>query len=220
MIVSFLNKVAGSARRNLLAQKYDGTLQGDLANEMPGIMNRVISLLQPENFAKVEPLLREPLLLSGAKKGLLKSIDDSPILSFIKEYIIFHPSFSTKLGVKTNSFEYHPDSAGLFNAFIKHCEEIGAKPMGLNRFSNLFLEISNNRLNLNYVKKTRPNQGRHLQGVLLFNQEHTQPKMEIQGMAEESPILERVLLTPSKKGEYPLLKNPTEVLRILREEDV
>jgi hypothetical protein len=33
--------------------------------------------LQPENFAKVEPLLREPLLLSGAKKGLLKSIDDT-----------------------------------------------------------------------------------------------------------------------------------------------
>jgi putative DNA primase/helicase len=200
VIIPFQNKIAVSERKNLLSFKPDGTLEGDLVEELPGFVNKVIQTLQPSNFARLNSVFHNPLLLSGATQGVLGSIGDNSVFSYIKDNIIFNPEFQIQLGLKNSNPPYNcgygADEA-LYKRYCDFCDSQALHAMALNRFSNAFLDICVNQLNLTFVYRFRKTVGTFFKGAYFFNYEGCpfviSEVPEISG--RPSALLERVVFT-------------------------
>lgn len=225
VLIPFNNKVAASHRRDLLSFSYDGTIQGDFVSELPGFVNKIIQKLEPSNFAKLDTVLRNPLLLSGSSQSVLASISDNSVFSFIKEWIIFNPIFMTQLGAKNTRGTVDLTSdilnldEGLYRRYCEFCESQNIHAMALNRFSNSFLDICTNQLNLSFVSRLRKTSGIFYKGVLAFDYAGPFTYNPVADPELPSPLLQKTIISPKRSINTRLpLNMPIEVFRIKREE--
>lgn len=215
VVIPFANRVPGALRSNLITIKDTGSIHGDLARELPGLMNEVISVMQADRFHTIEPILRNPLNLAAVKRGMLETFSDNSVSFFATECLIFDKRFVSKLG-----FTNAPDrpGTGLYMAYTHFCEASGIKPMSIARFSKTLYDLCRNQLLMEFVSRVRKSDGMYIEGVLFFNYDSAFETCEILGPSTELPLMERVDVRLNPKLSSQTYKQseffPTEVLRI------
>ncbi|SEH04318.1 phage/plasmid primase, P4 family [Candidatus Venteria ishoeyi] len=159
--INFNNRVHSSKRRDLTAE---------FIHELPGIINWVLDMPTDQ----VEALVRDTTetvesLVGTAKENLLNT---NPIAQWLDEKVLYNLETKTSIGraggrERVNGVYINEDK--LYPNYVGFCMDTGIKPLALNRWVNLLLELCNHQLNLSEVCRKRDKHGKYIKGLELFN---------------------------------------------------
>lgn len=201
--IPFPHRVPPEKRRNLLEFDRSGRPISELASELPDLANLVIQRLN--NAVSLDALFRNPFKLPGIQAGFLLCADENPLLSFIKNDCIFHPSFSTDFN---NNYNSKNITSSLYGCYVRFCQGHNYRPMASNRFFSRFLDACTNFLNLSFVNKHASNHGCVMRGVYVFALTPNQNCLQYKKSSPNLPLFENYLFTDSPNNE------PIEGLRL------
>ena len=174
---------------------------------MSGLANLAIQKLN--NTSSLDALFRDPFQLPGVQAGFLLSADENPLLSFIKNECIFHPSFSTPFN---DHYESYNKTDGVYGCYTRFCQGHNYHPMASNRFFSRFFDVCTNFFNLSFVNRRRRNYGYAMIGVHVFALISNQNCLQYKGPSSDLPLFSKYLFTESPNDE------PIEVLRLRENE--
>jgi putative DNA primase/helicase len=135
-------------------------LDSEFAEELPGLVNYLLEI----DDATMVAMLRDtataaPTLASTTRGNLLAT---NPLAQWLDECCVHHPGAETPIGTaikvdgKLQSADYW-----LYPNYIQFCEATGIKPLALNRFVGLLVEVCQAQLGLD-VARTRNRYGKFL----------------------------------------------------------
>lgn len=149
--VAFNNRVHPSKRRDLITE---------FTPELPGIINWALEM----PTATVEALVRDTSdnVHSLAETYLENLLNTNPLALWLDKEVIYQLGVKTQIG-NANS----PADTNLYPSYLAFCAGSGIKPLALNRWVNLLLELCNHQLNLPDIRRERDRACKYIHGLAI-----------------------------------------------------
>ncbi len=178
LTVPFTQRVAPGERRELLTVDRDG-ITGDFAECLPGLFNWVLGIDDSEvRNLIVNTLISVPSLAECRGETLIAS---NSIAEWLDAEVVFVDGAETSVGKadkrrvgnseSEGRWEYRDEFDGaddrLYPNYQQFCAGSGLRPISLNRFSDLVVDLCRDQLGNPVVRKARTRYGSVIVGIAL-----------------------------------------------------
>jgi putative DNA primase/helicase len=175
LTVPFLNKIPDTEQRNLISWN-GGRVSGELAGELPGLLNWVLALTPAEVTQFIKGATNDSETLRRYRVETL--LNSNPIADWADNSLILDPNSKTYVGVAkkirlsvgkpemgvTHWDGYENSDRLLYPSYCEFCLTVGNKPIGLKRFVPLLKDLLIFQLGISITHR-RDKVGFYIQGV-------------------------------------------------------
>jgi phage/plasmid-associated DNA primase len=146
----------------LIAFDHEGNPYGHLADELPGVVNWVLSMSHDEMLDYTKNATKH---IAVMKEQRAEQISESNnVIDWMHERIVFDPNVSSIVGEKRDSEgEYYYKNAEywLYASYCDHCRKSSIREMGKPRFVRVLEDVCTNQLRIK-IKKIKGTRTRHM----------------------------------------------------------
>lgn len=159
LTVPFTHQVAPEKRRDL---------QSEFKPYLPGLLNWVLDISDERVTELVRNTARSVPSLRRMQAETL--CEANPLAAWLDARVIYTEGAETFVGTR----EFRPEEY-LYPSYATYCEATGSKPVALNRFSSLLLDLCRSQLHLEVTKQRDRQRGAFFTGLKLRSQFDTDP---------------------------------------------
>jgi len=146
----------------LIAFDHDGNPYGNLADELPGVVNWVLSMSHDEMVDYTKNATKH---IAVMKEQRAEQISESNnVIDWMHERIVFDPNVASIVGEKRDSEgEYYYKNAEywLYASYCDHCRKSSIREMGKPRFVRVLEDVCTNQLRIK-IRKIKGTRTRHM----------------------------------------------------------
>lgn len=153
-------------QRNLIDYRDDGTISGEFAPYIPGLLNWVLEMdrLEARQLVKDSQNLCPGLI----RQKIATLMENNPIAAWINENLLFDPTAKTRIGLAKPSKEegeiFLDSSKLLFANYKAYCVGAGINGLSLNRFVPLLLDFCKHQIGLG-IERVKERTGAFILGL-------------------------------------------------------
>lgn len=203
--VPFKNQIAPTHRRNLIEFNTNGdSLEGEFIEELPGLLNWVLSLAEEEVIALIRDTDKNVPSLAVMKREVLTATN--PLADWVDNNVVYDPIAKTQIGTA----EPNPDTRQpglylnydrwLYPNYRHYAETTGNKPVAQRRFSDLLEDFFQSQLKLTEVYKVREKTGTYFIGLRLRTSDNDAPS-PLSGQSPNNQNNSKISETSTPQGE-------------------